>query len=130
MTNEEIEDLNTFKHDLVKQARRLQWKVETLEKENERLKAENAELRERLEKAEKEKLPCKVGDTLYYVSAYFRDGYDTDGKIVYKSGWKIFTVKVDEKNLYCMCDRVSKGEAFFTKEAAEARLEELKRGKE
>ena len=51
MTNEEREDMNTFKHDLVKQARWWQWKAETLEKEIEQLKAENAALRERLEKA-------------------------------------------------------------------------------
>lgn len=51
MTDEEREDLNTFKHDLVKQARWWQWKAETLEKEKEQLKAENAALRERLEKA-------------------------------------------------------------------------------
>ena len=51
MTNEEREDMNTFKHDLVKQARWWQWKAETLEKENECLKAENAALRERLERA-------------------------------------------------------------------------------
>ena len=44
MTNEEREDLNTFRHDLVKQARWWQWKAETLEKESEQLKAENAEL--------------------------------------------------------------------------------------
>lgn len=41
MTDEEREDLNTFRHDLVKQARWWQWKAETLEKEN-------AALRERL----------------------------------------------------------------------------------
>lgn len=63
MTNEEREDMNTFKHDLVKQARWWQWKAETLEKENEQLKAENAALCERLDKAIE--LPCKVGDTLY-----------------------------------------------------------------
>ena len=51
MTNEEREDLNTFRHDLIKRARWWQWKAETLEKENEQLKAENAALRERLEKA-------------------------------------------------------------------------------
>ena len=52
MTDEEREDLNTFKHDLVKQARWWQWKAETLEKENEQLKFENAALRKRLENAE------------------------------------------------------------------------------
>lgn len=51
MTDEEREDLNTFRHGLVKQARWWQWKAETLEKEKEQLKAENAALRERLEKA-------------------------------------------------------------------------------
>ena len=56
MTDEEREDLNTFRHDLVKQARWWQWKAETLEKEKEQLKAENAALRERLEKAVE--LPC------------------------------------------------------------------------
>lgn len=45
MTDEEREDLNTFKHDLVKQARWWQWKAETLEKENEQLKSENTALR-------------------------------------------------------------------------------------
>lgn len=51
MTDEEREDLNTFKHDLIKQARWWQWKAETLEKEKEQLKSENDALRERLEKA-------------------------------------------------------------------------------
>lgn len=68
MTNEEREDLNTFKHDLVKQARWWQWKAETLEKENEQLKAENAALKEKLEKAVE--LPCKVGDRFYIVEYY------------------------------------------------------------
>lgn len=51
MTDEEREDLNTFRHDLIKRARWWQWKAETLEKENEQLKAENAALREKIEKA-------------------------------------------------------------------------------
>lgn len=53
MTNEEREDLNTFKHELVKQARWWQWKAETLEKENEQLKVENAALRDKMENAVK-----------------------------------------------------------------------------
>ena len=55
MTNEEREDMNTFKHDLVKQARWWQWKAETLEKENEQLKSENAALQKRLEELGGEK---------------------------------------------------------------------------
>lgn len=41
----------TDRHDLIKRARWWQWKAETLEKENEQLKAENAALREKIEKA-------------------------------------------------------------------------------
>ena len=79
MTNEEREDLNTFKHDLVKQARWWQWKAETLEKENEQLKAENAALRERLEKAVE--LPCRVGTTVYGVGFFdCEDAYTEDEK--------------------------------------------------
>ena len=56
MTDEEIEDLNTFKHELVNQIRWWKWKAETLEKENEQLKFENAALRERL--SHSLELPC------------------------------------------------------------------------
>lgn len=48
MADEEREDLNTFKHELVNQIRWWKWKAEMLEKENEQLKSENASLRERL----------------------------------------------------------------------------------
>ena len=68
MTDEEREDLNTFRHDLVKQARWWQWKAETLEKENEQLKSENAALKERLGKAII--LPCRIGDKFYVVNYY------------------------------------------------------------
>lgn len=51
MTDEEREDLNTFRHELVKQARWWQWKAETLEKEKAKLESENAELKARLDKA-------------------------------------------------------------------------------
>lgn len=128
MTDEEREDLNTFKHDLVKQARWWQWKAETLEKENECLKAENAALREQISKMIMP--PCTLGDTLYITSFCFRDGYDEAGDAVHASGWQISETKVDEKNFYHMCDLVRNGKAFFSREAAEARLTELKGGKE
>ena len=80
MTNEEREDLNTFKHDLVKQARWWQWKAETLEKENEQLKSENAALRERLEKAITPEF--KIYEDVYFIDYVDEKGYSdhTTGK--------------------------------------------------
>lgn len=67
MTEQEREDLNTFKHDLVKKARWWQWKAETLEKENEHLKSENAAMRERIDKAVEvlEKLKEEIEPRVY-----------------------------------------------------------------
>ena len=126
MTNEEREDLNTFKHDLVKQARWWQWKAETLEKENGQLKAENAAMRKQI--SEMVMPPCSLGDTLYIVSFCFGDGYDEAGNATHISGWQITETKVDEKNFYRMCDLIRNEIAFFSREAAEARLAELKGG--
>ena len=123
MTDEEREDLNTFKHDLVKQARWWQWKAETLEKENEQLKAENAALRKQI--SEMIMPPCTLGDTLYIISFCFGDGYDNAGNAVHTSGWQITETKVDENNFYRMCDLVRNEKAFFSREAAERELEEL-----
>lgn len=135
MTDEEREDLNMFKHDLVKQARWWQWKAETLEKENERLKAENAALRERLEKAVE--LPCKVGDTIFYVQ-YFCDYKGCDSTTQqFCCGCKEMIEREKHKEKYVICEKsfVLKdlekiGKKYFTtREAAEARLAELKGGK-
>ena len=122
MTDEEREDLNTFKHDLVKQARWWQWKAETLEKENEQLKAENAALREQISKMIMP--PCTLGDPLYIVACTFGDGYVED-EIVHQSGFSVVKSVVTEKNFYKMCDLVRNGKAFFSREAAEKELEEL-----
>ena len=135
MTDEEREDLNMFKHDLVKQARWWQWKAETLEKENERLKAENAALRERLEKVVE--LPCKVGDTIFYVQ-YFCDYKGCDSTTQqFCCGCKEMIEREKHKEKYVICEKsfVLKdlekiGKKYFTtREAAEARLAELKGGK-
>ena len=136
MTNEEREDLNTFKHDLVKQARWWQWKAETLEKENERLKAENAALCERLGKAVE--LPCKVGDTIFYVQ-YFCDYKGCDSTTQqFCCGCKEMIEREKHKEKYVICEKsfVLKdlekiGKKYFTtREAAEARLAKLKGGQE
>ena len=134
MTDEEREDLNMFKHDLVKQARWWQWKAETLEKENERLKAENAALCERLEKAVE--LPCKVGDTIFYVQ-YFCDYKGCDSTTQqFCCGCKEMIEREKHKEKYVICEKsfVLKdlekiGKKYFTtREAAEARLAKLKGG--
>lgn len=89
-----------------------------------RLEAENAALREQISKMIMP--PCTLGDTLHLISFYFGDGYDDTGKAVHASGWQITETKVDEKNFYKMCDLIRNEIAFFSREAAEACLAELK----
>lgn len=97
-------------------------------KELEKLEAENAALREQISKMIMP--PCTLGDTLYITSFCFSDGYDEAGNATHTCGWQISEAKVDEKNFYKMCDLVRNGIAFFSREAAEARLAELNGGKE
>lgn len=110
MTNEEREDLNTFKHDLVKQARWWQWKAETLEKENEQLKSENAALRERLEKAVE--LPC-----IEPMTTWDWDATTGLGKTNFGKYWKVLYRDEDGEFIAYM---------GATKEEATAMLSELK----
>lgn len=142
MTDEEREDLNTFRHDLVKQARWWQWKAETLEKENEHLEAENAALRERLEKAVE--LPLECDSAVWYLNTH--KSISLNENTVYEGileryhlapiGGKLyFVVDIRIKNDYgiTVLPEVEKdyGKTWFTsREAAEARLAELKGGKE
>lgn len=102
--------------------------VEAREEEISHLKSENAALREQISKMIMP--PCTLGDTLHVISFYFGDGYDERGKAVHKIGWQITETKVDEKNFYHMCDLVRNRKALFSREAAEARLAEMKGGKE
>ncbi len=88
------------------------------------LESENAALREQISKMIMP--PCTLGDTLYITSFYFGDGYDEAGNAVHTSGWQITETKVDENNFYRMCDLVRNEKAFFSREAAEARLAERK----
>lgn len=152
MTDEEREDLNTFKHDLVKQARWWQWKAETLEKEKEQLKAENAALRERLEKAITPEF--KIYEDVYFIDYVNEKGYSeyTTGKpkireafitCVSQSTQTEFLYRLQPKDLpqEILNDSTIHDEwwdwrsfyakeIFKTREAAEARLAELKGGKE
>ena len=152
MTDEEREDLNTFKHDLVKQARWWQWKAETLEKENEQIKAENAALRERLEKAITPEF--KIYEDIYFIDYVNEKGYSdyTTGKLkireafitcVSQTSQTEFLYRLQPKDLpqeilndSTIHDEWWNWRSFYAKEifktrkAAEACLSELKGGKE
>ena len=91
------------------------------------LEAENAALRKQI--SEMIMPPCTLGDTLYIVACTFGDGYVED-EIVHQSGFSVVKSVVTEKNFYRMCDLVRNKKAFFSREAAEARLAELKGEKE
>ena len=98
----------------------------------ERLQAENAALRERLSRAAE--LPCKVGDTIFYVQ-YFCDYKGCDSTTQqFCCGCKEMIEREKHKEKYVICEKsfVLKdlekiGKKYFTtREAAEARLAELK----
>lgn len=86
------------------------------------LQAENAALRERLDKAVE--LPCKIGDILYTVTITFSDSYEGD-IIVRRNGISLSETVVTEKNIWRMCELIRIGKAFFSKEEATAQLKEL-----
>ena len=107
------------------------WKNRVWE-EVKSLEAENAALRERLEKAVE--LPCKVGDTIFYVQ-YFCDYKGCDSATQqFCCGCKEMIEREKHKEKYVICEKsfVLKdlekiGKKYFTtREAAEARLAELK----
>ena len=99
----------------------------------EHLEAENAELRARLEKAVE--LPCKLGDTIYKV--YDRcDGYNCPYNGNYGQ-WRCHYegerrckpfIKIEQFD-YCDIPFVN-DTVFVSREAAEARLKELKEKKD
>lgn len=113
----------------------VKWK-ERLMKEIGAIEAENAALRERLEKAVE--LPCKIGDTIYYLM-YFCDykGCSKDER-PFCGGCKEMIERCEKNEKYVICkkpfqlkDFTQIGKKYFTsREDAEARLEELKGGKQ
>ena len=97
------------------------------------LQAENAELRERLEKAVE--LPCKIGDEVYEVHGKcdrkncVYNGYYGQWRCDYGGKTNCNPFITVNKFRYCDIPMVGKT-IFVTKEAAEARLAELKGEKE
>lgn len=101
-----------------------------------RLEVENADLRKRLENAVE--LPCKVGDTIFYVQ-YFCDYKGCDSTTQqFCCGCKEMIEREKHKEKYVICEKsfvlkdIEKiGKKYFTtREAAESRLAELKGGNE
>lgn len=95
----------------------------------ERLKAENAELRKKLEKAVE--LPCKVGDTIFYVQ-YFCDYKGCDSTTQqFCCGCKEMIEREKSKEYYVIREKPFElkdlpkiGKKYFTtREAAEKRAE-------
>ena len=86
--------------------------IADISKQCEELQAENAALRERLEKAAE--LPVKIGDTVYCVD-------DEDCHYV------VETTTVTQENFYLLCSRIkgNPSNAFLSREAAEAWMKEL-----
>ena len=101
---------------------------EHLEYENEKLKAENAALRERLDKAIIP--PCKVGDIIYIITFGYNGKRVTPDNFADCWSYGMKEVEVTEDNLFIMCSHFRDGSAFFDREAAKARLKELQGGKE
>lgn len=104
------------------------------DKEISRLQAENAELRARLEKAVE--LPCKVGDTVYYIQ-YFCN-YKKCDSITQQicCGCKEMIERERRNEKYVICEKPFElkdlteiGKKYFTTRAeAEARIKELQGG--
>lgn len=101
--------------------------------ENKHLKSENAALRERLDKAVE--LPCKIGDEVYEVHGKcdgkncVYNGYYGQWRCDYGGKTNCNPFITVNKFRYCDIPMVGKT-IFVTKEAAEARLAELKGEKE
>ena len=99
-----------------------QSEVDTILEIVERLKAENAILRERLERAGG--VPCKVGDKLYFVNEYLEtpkiQEHTVTAIIILVCCIKVYV----EDGGYFLIDCAN---VCFDREAAEARLKELQR---
>lgn len=95
-------------------------------------KAENAELRARLEKAVE--LPCKVGDTVYFIPAsisktseFFIMEWKIESIIIMEKSYTLNCVD-SKKRFYYMFDRLFGIQWFTDRTKAEARLKELQGG--
>ncbi len=115
---------------------KMQHEFEQLEeRDNEgfdKLKAENERLTKQLETAVV--LPCKVGDTVYWLYSKGATGWYNDIRVC-----KVSSISISEHYIEIHSERTSLNDTnfwgrigdnvFLTKESAEARLKELKENK-
>lgn len=87
-------------------------KITRIVRQNKKLKAENAALRARLEKAVE--LPCKVGDTVYEKGMYEGDVYEH----------RIRKIVFDAEKIAFDCTAIGNS-IFLARAEAEARLKEI-----
>lgn len=102
-------------------------KIARLVRQNKKLKAENAALQKRLENAVE--LPCKVGDTIYYIHGTFIRSWQVRRIYIDKNRYSIACDQIGTDNYICVLE-IEYGIWWFTDlNKAKARLAELKGGK-